>query len=134
MNWDLLLESATLARSNAYCEYSGFAVGAAVATPSGAIFAGCNVENRTYGLTICAERVAIASAVTAGERRIAAVVVVTDTDPPSTPCGPCREMLAEFGNPETKVVLANLDGARTEYRLGDLLPYPFELPEGTEKS
>jgi cytidine deaminase len=128
MDWTDLLEAAASARANAYCVYSKFAVGAAVSTASGAVFGGCNVENRTYGLTICAERVAIASAIAAGEREFSAMAVITDTSPPSAPCGPCREMMSEFASPDTRVLLANLDGERIEYRLGDLLPHPFELP------
>ena len=129
MNWKPLLEVARSARDNAYCRYSGFAVGAAIQTASGRIFGGCNVENRTYGLTVCAERVAVASAVAAGEREIVAVAVITDTDPPSTPCGPCREFLSEFGSPDLPVLLANTNGDQVEHRLEELLPYPFELPE-----
>jgi cytidine deaminase len=129
MNWESLLEAALSARENAYCKYSGFAVGAAILTRSGRIHSGCNVENRTYGLTVCAERVAMASAVAAGDREITAVAVVTDTDPPATPCGPCREFLSEFGAPDLPVLLANTNGDQTEYRLDELLPHPFELPE-----
>jgi len=129
MNWETLVDAARAARDNAYCEYSGFAVGAAVLTSSGEIFNGCNVENRTYGLTVCAERVAVASAIAAGHREITAVAVITDTDPPSTPCGPCREVLSEFGAPDMPVLLANTDSRQTEYRLEELLPHPFVLPE-----
>jgi cytidine deaminase len=129
MNWQSLVEAAREARENAYCRYSGFAVGAAVLTPSGQIFRGCNVENRTYGLTVCAERVAVASAVAAGQREVTAVAVITDTDPPSTPCGQCREVLSEFGGPNLPVLLANTNGDQQEFRLDELLPHPFELPE-----
>ena len=127
MDWKPLLEAALAVRRRAYCRYSGFAVGAAVLTDSGRIFSGCNVENKTYGLTVCAERVAVASAVAAGELRITAVAVATDTDPPATPCGPCREVLSEFGTPDMPVLLANLEDESIEHRLGDLLPFPFEL-------
>lgn len=129
MNWDSLLDAARSARDNAHCPYSGFAVGAAVLTVSGKVFSGCNVENRTYGLTVCAERVAVASAVAAGEREIVAAAVVTDTNPPSTPCGSCREVMFEFGSPAIPVMLANTAGDQIEYRLEELLPFPFELPE-----
>ena len=129
MNWESLVEAARSARENAYCKYSGFAVGAAVLTRSGQIFSGCNVENRTYGLTVCAERVAVASAVAAGEKEVIAVAVITDTDPPATPCGPCREVLSEFGGPDIPVLLANTDGDQVEFRLEELLPHPFNLPE-----
>ena len=129
MNWKPLIDAARSARDNAYCRYSGFAVGAAIQMTSGRIYGGCNVENRTYGLTVCAERVAVASAIAAGEREIVAVAVITDTDPPATPCGPCREVLSEFGSPDLPVLLANTNGDQVEHRLRDLLPHPFELPE-----
>ena len=128
MNWQGLIDAATAARQHAYCPYSGYAVGAAVLADDGRTYAGCNVENRTYGLTVCAERVAVGAAVAAGARRILAVAVVTASEPPGTPCGPCRETLTEFGAPETPVLLTNLRGDRVEHRLVDLLPFPFELP------
>ena len=125
MEWNDLILAAARARENAYCSYSGFAVGAAVETGSGQVFTGCNVENRTYGLTVCAERVAIASAVAAGERQIVRIAVVTEATPPATPCGPCREVITEFAAPETPVLLANSRDERLEYRLDELLPHPF---------
>lgn len=126
MDWTELLEAATKVRARAYCPYSGFPVGAAILTEDGAIFEGCNIEHRTYGLTVCAERVATFSAVARGHRALKAVAVVTDTSPPSAPCGQCREVLSEFGTPDLPVLLANLQGEQVEYALRELLPHPFE--------
>ncbi len=128
MDWELLIEAAHTARSHAYTPYSSFPVGAAVLTAEGEIHSGCNVENRTFGLTTCAERVAVTSAVAAGAKQIDAVVVVTDTDPPSTPCGLCLETLTEFGSPDLQVLLVNLNGDRKLHRLSELLPHPFQFP------
>ncbi|MFQ5528308.1 MAG: cytidine deaminase [Thermoanaerobaculia bacterium] len=128
MDWTELLEAATEARKRAYCPYSNFPVGAAVRTRGGSILIGCNIENRTFGLTVCAERVAVHSAVALGHREVVAVAVVTDTHPPSAPCGQCREVLTEFARPDLPLLLANLQGDQVEYRLADLLPHPFELP------
>lgn len=127
MNWTDLLEVARKARERAYCPFSRFKVGSAIRTEDGHVFAGCNVENRTFGLTVCAERVAILSAVAQGQRKLAAVVAITDTEPPSPPCGQCLEVMTEFGTPELPVLLANVQGDVEEYRLRDLLPHPFEL-------
>ena len=129
MDWDALLEAATEARGNAYIPYSRFPVGAAVLMEDGSIFAGCNVENRSFGLTICAERVALSSAVAAGQQGLQAVLVLADTEPPSAPCGACREFLTEFGTPDTPVMLVNPAGDRRLHRLQELHPYPFELPD-----
>jgi cytidine deaminase len=128
MNWQALEAAARAARAGSYSPYSDFAVGAAVQTADGSIFAGCNVENRSYGLALCAERSAFAAAVAAGHREFAAVVVIADAEPPATPCGLCRETMAEFCGPELPVLLANLNGGRRELRLGELFPHPFELP------
>jgi cytidine deaminase len=128
VNWEPLVGAAVEARQQAYQPYSSFAVGAAVRTRSGKIFRGCNIENRTFGLTLCAERVAVAAAIVEGERDFEAAVVVTDVEPPAPPCGLCREVLTEFGNPDLPILLVNLSGDREEYRLRDLLPNPFLLP------
>lgn len=127
MDWTTLLEEARKARTLAYAPYSGFAVGASVLTTDGSIFKGCNVENRSYGLTLCAERVAVASAVAAGQRSLEALVVVTDVSPPARPCGMCLDTLVEF-NQELPVLLANLEGEQDELLLKDLLPQPFRFP------
>lgn len=128
MNWEPLVEAARTARAGSYSPYSDFAVGAAVLTADGSIFAGCNLENRSYGLALCAERAAFAAAVAAGHRAFAAVTVVADANPPATPCGLCRETMAEFCGPDLPVLLCNLNGGRRELRLGELFPDPFELP------
>jgi cytidine deaminase len=120
---DALLAEARAARERAYAPYSRFTVGAAVATDAGT-FAGANVENASYSLAICAERVAAASAVAAGARRIDAVAVVGSSSRPTPPCGACRQFLYEF-NPGATVVSEGPDGARTRWRLSELLPDGF---------
>ncbi len=112
------------ARDNAYAPYSNFKVGAAVVTRSGKIFTGCNIENASYGLTICAERVAIFKAVSEGERDISSIVVVTDTNPPAAPCGACRQVMREFGK-EIEVIMTNLEGDMIVKPLSELLPLDF---------
>lgn len=122
---DRLRHSATAARDNAHAPYSGCRVGAAVLGASGRVFSGCNVENASYGLAICAERNAVAAAIAAGERRFDAVMVVTDADPPWSPCGACRQVLAEFG--ECPVLLANLGGVVEVTSVSELLPRAFTV-------
>lgn len=122
-----LLAAARAVRLQAHAPYSRFQVGAAVLDERGLIFAGCNVENASYGLTICAERNAVAAAVAGGARRLAAVAVVTGTRPPATPCGACRQVLSEFGAPEMTVLLGSPTGAALRRRLGALLPESFAL-------
>ena len=129
MDWGPLIDAAVAVRNNAYAPFSGFKVGAAVRTRAGLIFSGCNIENRSFGATICAERFAVGSAISSGETSIEGVVVVTDTSPPSPPCGLCLQVLAEFGEAHLPVLLVNLEGERLESRLGDLLPRPFQLPD-----
>lgn len=119
MNRDALVEAAWNARQRAYAPYSNFAVGAALLAADGRIFGGCNVENLSYGLTNCAERVAIGAAVAAGVRDFVAVAVVADTGVPISPCGACRQVLAEFGVP--RVILANRTEC-LEFTLEELLP------------
>jgi cytidine deaminase len=127
IDWEALAEAAREARHNAYAPYSKFAVGAAVLTESGLVVPGCNVENSTFGLTICAERTAVAAAVSQGHRRLRAVAVVADMKPPAKPCGLCLQMLNEFADGDLPVLLENLSGQRQELTLKDLLPYPFRL-------
>lgn len=119
MDWEPLVNAAWMAREQAYAPYSHFAVGAALLAADGRIFVGCNVENLSYGLTNCAERVAIGTAVAAGAREFLAVAVVAETGAPISPCGACRQVLAEFGVP--RVMLANRAG-RLEFTLEELLP------------
>ena len=119
MDLDKLVEAAWQAREAAYAPYSHFHVGAALLAEDGRIFPGCNVENISYGLTNCAERVAIGAAVAAGARKFLAVAVVADTMVPISPCGACRQVLAEFGVPE--VFLANRSG-QIRFTLDELLP------------
>jgi cytidine deaminase len=122
---DQLIEAARRVRLNAHAPYSGFLVGAALETPTGIIIAGCNVENATYGLTICAERVAIVKAISDGERRFVRIAIVADTDASTPPCGACRQILWEFGG-DLEIILANLIEVKGVYRLADLLPLPFD--------
>ncbi len=125
-----LLTAANAARARAYAPHSGFAVGCAIRSASGAVYAGCNIENQSYPEGWCAETSAISHMVMAGEREIAEVVVVADLDPPVTPCGGCRQRLAEFGRPETVVHAANLKGLRARWTLAELLPAAFRLEGG----
>jgi cytidine deaminase len=118
-----LLQAACEARKLAYVPYSHFPVGAAVLTDSGQVYAGCNIENASYGLTVCAERTAIFKAITAGEKRIIALAVVADTAGPIAPCGACRQVMAEF-HIET-VTMANVGGESRTVKFSELLPYAF---------
>ena len=123
MQFANLIQAASTARQRAYAPYSNFAVGAAVQGRSGAVFVGSNIENISYGLTICAERIAIGSAVAAGEREFVAIAVVADTTEPIVPCGACRQFLAEFA-PDLIIVSATVDGNRKIENLSRLLPGP----------
>jgi cytidine deaminase len=122
MSQNELIEQATMARDQAYAPYSKFTVGAALRTKSGRIFTGCNVENVSLGLTICAERTAVVSAVAAGEREFVSVAVVTGFGEPVFPCGACRQVLAEF-NPRLEVIASTTDGKTDTALLSDLLPH-----------
>ncbi|MBI4248618.1 MAG: cytidine deaminase [Elusimicrobia bacterium] len=122
-----LIHEAKKARDLAYCPYSRFAVGASVLTRSGKIFSGCNIENSSFGLVICAERTAIFNAVCKGEREIQAICVVGRT---ALPCGACRQVIAEFGL-DIDVILATLRGPQRKeniatYKIVELLPHPFD--------
>jgi cytidine deaminase len=122
---DPLVEAARRARENAVADYSHFKVGAALETADGTIITGCNVENATYGLTVCAERVAMFKALSEGHRSFTRVAVVADTADPTPPCGACRQILWEFGG-DLEVVLANLTEIKGHHRMKNLLPLPFD--------
>jgi len=124
---ETLLQKAIEAREKAYTPYSGFRVGAAVLGESGIIYQGANIENASYGLTICAERVAITKAISEGEKRLKAILVVGDTAEPISPCGACRQFMAEFQI--NTIYLANLKGELKEFNLEQILPYYFTLNE-----
>lgn len=120
-----LVDAAREVRQRAHAPYSGFKVGAALEATDGTILIGCNVENATYGLTICAERNAIFRAIADGHRQFTRVAVVADTAEPTPPCGSCRQLLWEFCG-DIEVVLANLERVTARYRMRDLLPVPFD--------
>ncbi len=120
-----LVAAARAARANAYAPYSGFAVGAALRSGSGVIYSGCNIENSSYGATLCAERVAVAQMVANGDRAATMIAVYTDVEPPAMPCGMCRQVLQEFGRSLTVVVAGPKTVRRTT--LAELLPEPFVL-------
>ena len=120
-----LVDAARRARENAVARFSNFKVGAALETPDGVVITGCNIENATYGLTICAERVAMFKALSEGHRTFSRVAIVADTEDPTPPCGACRQILWEFGG-DLEVVLANLTQEKGVHRLKDLLPLPFD--------
>ena len=119
-----LVAAAREARERAVATYSGFRVGAALEAGDGTIITGCNIENASYGLTICAERVAMFKALSEGYRTFVRIAVVADTATPTTPCGACRQILWEFG-PDLVVILANLSAVTATYRMADLLPHAF---------
>ena len=120
-----LIAAARNARRHAHAPYSAFKVGAALRTSGGTIVTGCNVENATYGLTICAERVAMFKALSEGHRRFSHLVVAADTRAPTPPCGACRQILWEFGG-NLEVILVNLRREHRRYQLAELLPVPFD--------
>lgn len=123
MTADAVLAAARAVQAQAYAPYSRYRVGAAVETGDGAIFAGCNVENASYGLSMCAERVAVGNAVAGGQRQLRRIVIVSDSEPPAPPCGACRQVLAEFG--AGLVVESVGPGQTRRWVLGDLLPSAF---------
>lgn len=125
-DYRVLIQTAMEARENAHAPFSKFKVGAALRAKSGKIYGGCNVENASYGLTCCAERIAIFKAISEGERAgFDAIAVVTDTDILTPPCGACRQLIWEFCG-DVPVVMANLKGKIEQERSGDLLPRPFD--------
>ena len=124
-DFDSLISAAKAARGNAHAPFSNFSVGAALRTRAGRVFGGCNVENATYGLTVCAERVAIFKAISEGERKFDAIAVVTDTDTLTPPCGACRQLIWEFSG-DVPVVMANLKGKSEVLQMSQLFPRPFD--------
>jgi cytidine deaminase len=130
MSNESLVAQARAVREKAYAPYSHFAVGAALRTRSGRVYCGCNVENLSFGLTICAERAAVFAAVAAGEKEFEAIAVVADSVQPVTPCGACRQVLAEFSG-DLQICSENLQGERYETTIGELLPRAKEGILGT---
>ena len=130
-----LISTAISAREHAYAPYSGFKVGAAVLAGSGKTYGGCNVENASYSLTICAERVAIGNAILSGEKEIEAIAVVADASEPVTPCGACLQVLAEFFTPDDPIAIiaAKLDGSYGIRSLSEYLPIQFRFQPGGSK-
>jgi len=122
---DQLIETAKAARLRSVAPFSNFKVGAALQTKAGKLFTGCNIESASYGLTVCAERVAIWKALSEGERDFTSLVVVADTETLTPPCGTCRQIIWEFAKHAT-IVLANLRGQQEEVHIGDLLPRAFD--------
>lgn len=132
IDWDALARAAASARSHAYAPYSRFAVGAAVLFEDGAISAGANVENASYGLGVCAERNAVAAGVVAGHGRLRAVLVLSASAQPVPPCGACRQVLAEFADVDVPVQSRTVAGAHRTHTVGELLPEAFG-PEWLER-
>ncbi|MCL6512625.1 MAG: cytidine deaminase [Anaerolineae bacterium] len=120
-----LIAVAAAARENAHAPYSNFRVGAALRARSGRVITGCNVENASYGLTVCAERVALLKAISEGERGFEAIAIVADTERLTPPCGACRQLLWEFCG-DIEVITANLHGRSKIFRLAELFPEPFD--------
>lgn len=121
-----LLEAARQVREFAYAPYSKFAVGAVVESGDGELFTGCNIENASYGLTLCAERVALAKAISAGRRDLVRLLVIADTTRPVSPCGACRQLIFELAGPTVEVILVNLAGEQLVMTGAALLPYAFD--------
>jgi cytidine deaminase len=120
-----LMDAAWKARENACCQYSGFAVGAAVLTAAGRVFAGCNIENASYGLTVCAERVAIWKALSEGEREFLEIAIVTAAGSVTPPCGACRQIIWEYCG-DIPVTASNDKGQQKSWRMRELLPDAFD--------
>ena len=120
-----LVAAARVVRERAVADYSGFKVGAALETADGQIISGCNIENATYGLTVCAERVAMFKALSEGHRGFRRIAVVADTTAPTPPCGACRQILWEFAG-DIEAILANLVTIAATHQMRDLLPHPFD--------
>jgi cytidine deaminase len=127
VEFETLLEAAREAKAKAYAPYSHFHVGAALSTASGKIFSGCNVENTSYGLTICAERTAITKMVSEGAQKIEEILVIGDSEDFLPPCGACRQVIAEFSQKETAVYMCNKHGQWKKSTVGELIPHTFFL-------
>ena len=123
--FEALVAAARAVRERAVADFSGFKVGAALETADGQIVTGCNIENASYGLTVCAERVAIFKAISEGHRAFTRMVVVADTESPTPPCGACRQIMWEFGG-DLEVILANTTAVTATLQMKDLLPLPFD--------
>lgn len=128
MKAEELVHEALEARKQAYVPYSGFQVGAALVS-GGKVYRGCNIENASYGLTNCAERTAVFKAVSEGNHKVEAIAVVADTEGPVSPCGACRQVLAEFCDSGTKIYLSNLHGNTVEWTMEQLLPGAFQAKD-----
>jgi cytidine deaminase len=126
MSDEELVEQAKRARENAHAPYSQFKVGAAVLTKNGRVYTGANVENSSYGLTVCAERVALYCAISQGEREFVKLALVSNREDPATPCGACCQVLSEF-NPDIEIICANLEGTIKKVSLKRLLPSFFRI-------
>jgi cytidine deaminase len=120
-----LLQHAVKARDHAVAPFSRFKVGAALLTSSGNLYTGCNIENATYGLTVCAERVALWKALSEGERAFTRMAVASDSEPPAAPCGACRQLLWEFCG-DLEILVGNASGVKESHRLASLFPRPFD--------
>jgi len=125
-NVERLIKAAKKARKNAFAPFSNFSVGAAVETKGGKIFTGCNVENASYGLTMCAERVAIFKAISEGEREFVKLALVADTENLTPPCGACRQIIWEFCG-DAEIILASLTGESETFQIRELLPRAFDV-------
>src|SRR5690625_1797245 len=122
-----LINEAKLAREEAYAPYSLFKVGASLLTSSGNIYKGCNIENASFPLTCCAERTAIFNAVSNGEREFSQMAIIADTKGPISPCGACRQVMAEFFSDDVTIYLSNLFNETVETTINELLPFTFKL-------
>jgi len=122
-----LFKQAQLAKQSAYAPYSNFKVGAAVQTTSGKIYTGCNIENASYSLTCCAERIAIFKAISEGDRTFDAIAITANTDTPVSPCGACRQVMAEFFSERTAIYLLNNKGEHQKTNVSSILPLHFKL-------
>lgn len=123
--WERMFQVALDARKKAHAPYSNFPVGAALLVEGGDMIPGCNVENSSYGLSVCAERNAVARAVLEQKTKVVALAIVVDTETPCPPCGACRQVLAEFARPDTPVRSRNLKGDEAKYTLEELMPFAF---------